>query len=433
MIMPSRKISEIIVTLKSLERDLSLCMRCGMCQSVCPLYRETRREPDVARGKIILVDALKNGVFEEIHGVLERLQRCLLCGACEANCPSGVKCLEIFIKARSILYAYEKLSLWERLFLRKILSAPERFHSVMNILALCQPLVFAGTDSDIGTVHARFPIAFFKNRHLMPLATTPFRDRISSLDIPAAVSHERVGIFVGCLIDRIFPSVAESMIEVLKIKKMGIFIPEDQVCCGIPAISLGDIDAFRSLIRQNVKAFSGKIDVLVTGCATCSMVIKKLWPLMVADESASVKESVYSLSGKLMDIVQFLATRFDFGESRRVSHAQRIKVTYHDPCHLKKSLGIWREPRGILKSLSGYEFVEMTESDSCCGFGGSFGLQYGDISESIGERKVTNIIQSGAEIVSTACPGCMLQIAGGLSKAGANVQVKHIVELFRGL
>ena len=430
MIMPSRRISEIIVTLRSIEKELSLCMRCGMCQSVCPLYRETRREPDVARGKIILVDALKNGVFEEIHGVLDRLQRCLLCGSCEANCPSGVKCLEIFIKARSILYAYEKLSFWDRLFLKKILSAPERFHNVMNILALCQLLVFAKTGSEIGTVHARFPIAFFKNRHLMPLATTPFRARISSLEIPAAAGQERVGIFVGCLIDRIFPSVAESMIEVFKFKKTGIFIPEDQVCCGIPALSLGDVGAFRALIRQNVKAFSGRIDVLVTSCATCSMVIKRLWPLMVADESASVKESVYSLSSKLMDIVQFLATRFDYRESKGASHAQGVRITYHDPCHLRKSIGIWREPREILKSLSSYEFVEMSESDSCCGFGGSFGLQYGDISESIGEKKVTNIIQSGAEIVSTSCPGCMLQIAGGLSKAGANIQVKHIVELF---
>jgi len=264
----------------------------------------------------------------------------------------------------------------------------------------------------------------------MPLATTPFRDRILSLDIPASASQERVGIFVGCLIDRIFPSVAESMIEVLKSKKVGIFIPEDQVCCGIPAISLGDVGTFKSLIRQNVKAFSGRVDVLVTGCATCSMVIKRLWPLMVADESASVKESVYSLSGKLMDIVQFLATRFDYRESKGASHTQGVRITYHDPCHLKKSLGVWREPRGILKSLSGYEFVEMPESDSCCGFGGSFGLKYGDISERIVERKVTNIIQSGAEIVSTACPGCMLQIAGGLSKSSGNVQVKHIVELF---
>ncbi|MEJ5301291.1 MAG: heterodisulfide reductase-related iron-sulfur binding cluster [Thermodesulforhabdaceae bacterium] len=185
------------------------------------------------------------------------------------------------------------------------------------------------------------------------------------------------------------------------------------------------------LVRQNLKAFSSRVDIIVTACATCSMTIKKVWPSVMSDESSTVKEAVHTLSGKLMDIVQFLAMGFarDVEKSRNVYQSSKTKVTYHDPCHLRKSLGIWKEPREILASLQEYEFVEMSEADSCCGFGGSFALKHGDISERIGDRKIGNIIQTGAEIVSTACPGCMLQIASGVSKAKASVQVKHIVEL----
>ncbi|MEJ5301292.1 MAG: (Fe-S)-binding protein [Thermodesulforhabdaceae bacterium] len=235
--MPNHKTSKIISMLQNLENDLSICMRCGMCQSVFSIYRETHREPDVARGKIILLDALKDGIFENARGVLKRLQRCLLCGACEASCPGGVKCLEIFFKARSILSYIEGLPIWERVFLRKIFSEPERFRNIMNFLALCQPLAVSKVSSSVGTVHARIPLPFFKNRDLMPLAEKPFKDRIQLLDISQKAGQPRVAIFIGCLVDRIFPSVAESMVEVLKTNQVWLFTPEDQVCCGIPALS----------------------------------------------------------------------------------------------------------------------------------------------------------------------------------------------------
>nr|HID58801.1 (Fe-S)-binding protein [Desulfobacterales bacterium] len=197
---------------KELEDQLVRCMRCGMCQAVCPLFSETRLEADVARGKLALLGGLIGEIFQNPEGVYERLNRCLLCGSCAANCPSGVDVLDIFMKARTILTDYMGLSGWKKVILRGILAHPKTFDRAMEWASMFQ-MVFTKPASDrLGTSCARFVSPLLAGRHLKPLASVPFHRAVPSVNTDPGPSGIKVGFFVGCLIDKMFPSIGEAVL-----------------------------------------------------------------------------------------------------------------------------------------------------------------------------------------------------------------------------
>lgn len=262
--------------MKELEDQLAVCTRCGMCQAVCPLFAQTGREPDVARGKLALLDGLSAEMFKNPRGVSERLSRCLLCGSCAANCPSRVNVLEIFIKARAILTRCMGLSPAKRLILRGMLARPERFDQISEWGARFQKLFTRPANNIIGTSRARFVSPLIGERHFKSLAPAAFHRIMPYLDTAPGSSGVSVAFYVGCLTDKVFPHVAQAAIHVLKHHGVGIFMPEGQACCGIPAISSGDMKTFDALVRHNMEKFDARnFDYLLTSCATCTFVIKK--------------------------------------------------------------------------------------------------------------------------------------------------------------
>ncbi len=414
---------------KELEDQLVVCMRCGMCQAVCPLFAETGREADVARGKLALLDGLIQEMFKDPKGVNERMMRCLLCGSCAYNCPSGVKVLDIFLKARAILVGYMGLHPAKRIVFRGMLSHPRLFDSLVQSAGRLQGIFVKPADDFLGTSCARFsfPLA---DRHLKTLAPVSFHSSVGRLDTNGA-SGLKVGFFVGCMIDKIYPNIAHAVLSALKHNGIGVLIPEEQGCCGIPALSSGDLKTFHKLMRHNLDRFSpADFDCLVTACASCTSTIKMLWPMFAGDLSEVEKSRMQELAGKTMDISQFLVERTGLIKAASSDEEEKTLITYHDPCHLKKSLGIAAQPRTLLRANSRYVFKEMSEADRCCGCGGSFNLQYYGISASIGKRKRDTIVESGCSTVATSCPACMLQISDMLSQAGERIQVKHAIEIY---
>ena len=237
---------------------------------------------------------------------------------------------------------------------------------------------------------------------------------------------------MGCLIDKIFPQVAQDVIDVLNHHEVGIFMPDVQGCCGIPAISSGDTETFHRLVRHNLEIFATeKFDYLVTSCATCTSTIKEIWPMMADKNSGYIQSRVETIAQKTLDIHQLLVSKVGLEKSKFEDRVDAVDVTYHDPCHLKKSLGVFVEPRALINANPGYRLKEMLESDWCCGLGGSFNLQYYELSTNIGKLKRDNIKASGCSIVTTGCPACMLQISDMLSKSGDNIVVKHPVEIYK--
>jgi glycolate oxidase iron-sulfur subunit len=428
---------KLLSLMKNLEEQLCTCIRCGMCQAVCPLFAETGRETDVARGKLALLDSLIKDFFEDANGVNNHLNKCLLCGSCAANCPSGVNVLEIFMKARVILADFIGLSPAKKIIFRGMLSHPETFDKLLEWGAQFQKIFTKPVNSIVGTSCARFGSPLLKGRHFKTLSQPPFHQIKSELDTLPGKSGLKIGLFVGCLIDKFFPSIAQAALNVLAYHGVGVFIPGFQGCCAIPAISSGDIKTFRQLVEYNLINFEQTpFDYLVTACATCTWTIKKIWPLLIRETQKAGPDKTYlaaraeNLAEKTMDISQFLVSKVGIKPFKNIIANRKPIVTYHDPCHLKKSLGVFKEPREIIRANPDYQLIEMDESDWCCGLGGSFNLKYYDISTGIGARKSSHIRKTGCSMVVTSCPACMLQLSDTLSRAGCRMTLKHPLEIY---
>ena len=420
--------------LRELDDQLVVCMRCGLCQAVCPLFAETGREADVARGKLALLDGLAQELFQNPQGVVARLNRCLLCGSCAANCPSGVKVLDIFIKARAILTGYLGLSPLKKVVFRGLLAKPGFFNTILAWGAKFQGIFVRPVDNLLGSSCSRFLSPLLRDRHFKPLAPVPWHRQVPSLDTLPGLAGKKVAFFVGCLIDKVFPQVAGDVLTILEHHGVGVYLPPGQACCGIPALSGGDTQTFDKLLRHNLELLKPEsCDYLVTACATCTSTLKKMWPLMASEYSEAEKAQISALANKTLDISQFLVEKVGLEPRNSRDVTDKVPLTYHDPCHLKKSLGVAAQPRALIQANPSYDLQEMAEADWCCGCGGSFNLQHYEVSASIGRRKRDNIAKSQCPVVATGCPACMLQLTDMLSQAGDPVQVKHAVEVYAEL
>ncbi len=422
-------VKKLAALVKELEDRLIVCMRCGMCQAVCPVFAETGREVDVARGKLALLEGLIREMFKDPRGVNRYLMRCLLCGSCASNCPSGVSALDIFLKARAILVAYMGLRPAGKVLFRGMLAHPRFFDRLVRSAARFQDFFVRPANDFLGTSCARFSFPF-SDRHIKAFAPVSFRSGVGRVDTIGA-STLKVLFFVGCMVDKIYPNIGHAVLSALKHNGAGVLVPGEQGCCGMPALSSGDLPTFLKLVRYHLDKFpTGDFDYVVSACATCAYTIKKLWPMFAGDLSGAERSQMNQLAGKAMDISQFLVDITGIVTAASSCRGEKALISYHDPCHLKKSLGIAAQPRKLLVANPGYVFKEMREADRCCGCGGSFNLNYYGISASIGRRKRDSILESGCTTVATTCPACMLQITDMLSQVAEPVKVKHAVEIY---
>ena len=414
---------------KALEDQLIVCMRCGLCQFACPLYAETGREADVARGKLALLSGLAEKMLEDPQGVRDRLDKCLLCGSCAANCPSGVKALDIFLKARAILAAYLGLSPLKKFIFRQVLAHPGLFDGLLALAPKFQWIFSQPVNNQLGSSCSRIqsPLG---DRHFRRPAPRPFHSLVQRRKTSPGKSGLTVAFFTGCLIDKLYPSIAQAAVKILEHHQVGYIIPDNQACCGIPALSSGDSRAFDQMLAHNLELYDPKdFDYLITACATCTSTIKKFWPSMAGDQLIGARRRIEAVASKTLDISQFLVEA-DLLPQDVLKNADPVAATYHDPCHLAKSLGASSQPRKVIQASPGYVLREMNEPDQCCGMGGSFNLQHYKISEAIGRRKWADISRTGCKIATSSCPACLTQIIDAASKAGSDVKVRHVIELY---
>jgi len=426
------KMEKLAGDVKILEEQISLCTRCGMCQASCPLYGKTFRESDVSRGKLALITGLIDQMFDDAKGVRDRLNRCLLCGSCAHKCPSRVDTVGIILKARSIIARYLGLPLAKKLIFKNLLANPVAFNRLMEAAAPFQKAFFREEKNFQETSCARIASPLLRGRHMVPMAEKPFSSQLTEMDFRENGKGVTVAFFVGCLIDKAFPNIAHSLVDVLAHFKARIIIPKDQGCCGIPALAAGDTRTFKKLVNFHVNLFSARpIDYLVTACATCSSTIIKQWPALVKEEvgHGGLLEKTLMLAEKTVDISWLLAKRFDLSSPFKGESYPGETITYHDPCHLRKTLGVFEEPRQVIQAC-GHKLVEMGSPDQCCGMGGSFNLDHYDLSSMIGKDKALDIMATGCTTVAASCPACMMQISDMLARQGARIRVKHPIEIY---
>jgi glycolate oxidase iron-sulfur subunit len=428
------KMAALIRLMKALEHQVDQCSRCGTCHSVCPVYGVTQTESDVARGKLMLLDGLMRAFFNRPAGVSEKLNQCLLCGSCAAACPRGVNTVEIFLTARIIIAGYKRFSPIKRAFFRKVLANPALFDRLAEHGARWQDLFLKHNHPGQGKSCANILSPPLSSRNIVPLAPAPFHSKSSM--ITKTGSGIKVALFVGCLIDKFYPHVADAIIRVLRHHGANVAIPKHQGCCGIPALSSGDHVAFGEMVAGHLNLFNpAGYDYLVTGCATCTATIKTLWPVFFNSRSASATPNQASMakriSEKTQDIHALLVNIMGVFPGGQQPLAPRAPVlTYHDPCHLRKTLGVFSEPRALISNSPAYRFTEMPDAQSCCGMGGSFNLSHYDLSGKIGEKKAANIEAVDAAVVATGCPACMMQLSDMIARRGKNIRVAHAIEIY---
>lgn len=409
--------------LKQLEdyrEEIEQCVKCGACRAHCPVFDAERREGRVARGKVALSQAVLDGEVALEEKVLEDLSQCLLCGSCCAQCPNKVPTEEIVAAARLRIAEQRGLSSFGKL-LTGVLKRPK----LMNLLArtggIFSTLLFKKLPKESG-LRLRFPAPYLeKGRTVPPIVSKPFRDRHPEV-IEGEPGQPTIAFFTGCGINFMYPEIGEVFLDVLKFMGVTVIIPKDQGCCGLPAVSAGAGETIEQLADQNLVALTRhKVDHIVTACASCNAGLGKIY--------ADLGEDFQDISEKTEDIFVFLARHGLPEKLAALPKAEkRLRVTYHDPCHLRTQ-GITKEPRQILQALPQVDYIEMAGAGTCCGLGGTYSVYHYETSKKIGAKKADNIEMSGAEIVATDCPGCIMQLQDSINHSGGTQRSMHILEL----
>ncbi len=415
-------------TMKELLEQAHKCVKCGTCMAQCPVYIETLEEPLVARGKISLIENVAEGDGEFNKRFSKILSQCLLCGTCAENCPNGVPADDIIRQARSLLVNDKGLPLPKKAIFQYLLDSTYLMPMLLKGGAALQGLFLKKVPEESG-LRMRFPLPYLdERRYIPPLAKDSFLEMRAGW-IRAEKEVMRVGLFVGCVTNYFFPDIGKAAVDVFVHRGISVYIPERQYCCGLPAFGSGDEETPESLARKNIEAFQEEgIEKIVAPCASCAAMLKLDYPHLF-EEANPFRTEAQAFADKVSDVSTILDRIPDPSPRKNGNGEKTRKVTYHDPCHLRRKLGIFREPRNVLKSLPGVEYVEMREANRCCGQGGSFNIANYDLSLKILDKKIQAITETGADIVTTSCSGCLLQLLDGMHQAGLKKDVKHLVEM----
>lgn len=425
-------------TLASWEKEVIRCIRCGACQSVCPVFKELQAEASVARGRVMLIRAVINKDLDLTDGFREKMSLCLMCKACVANCPSGVKVDKVVEAARAEIVRKQGLPFLKRVIFRFVLKNRWVFNFAMRMGSAFQGLVFRKGPHGQGML-PRMPLGLDRRRLLAPLAPQSFRSQYPEV-VKVEDAKKRVAFFTGCMINYIYTDTGRAVVNVLKRNGIEVVIPALQNCCGAPVRINGDYESARDMARANINVFlREQVDTVVVTCGTCGLTLKEEYAELLADDPVYA-EKAKKLGAKVQDITEVLVSLDGFRDKIQDEFQDKLldgtqgkglplKVTYHDPCHLVRGLKVKEQPRQIIRSIPGVEFVEMAKPDTCCGSGGSFSLYHYNISAKINDHKIEDIKQTGAEVLVTGCSACRMHIADGLSRQHAGVKVMHTVQL----
>ncbi len=399
------------------------CIRCGSCLNVCPVFRLVGGH---VFGKVYTggIGTILTAWFDELKKSEEIQGLCIQCGNCKQVCPGKINIPELIIEIRRRIAQQEGQPLMAKAMFA-VVNNRRLFHSILRTASAAQaPFARDGFIRHL----PMFLSKLTDFRSLPAIADVPFRDRVEKIEQPK--SNEKVAFYSGCLIDFAYPGMGEALVKILNKAGIEVLFPEAQTCCGAPARYSGAYEVAGQNAVDNINALLGeKSDYVVSACPTCTVALKHEF-LTTLESLGQIQwmDKAKELSAKTVDFSSFVKKLVDEGRLAFKEARQITKLTYHDSCHLKRTLNVFDEPRELLRK-SGHEVVEMFESDICCGMGGSYSLKLPEISAPILERKLKNIKATGVSVVAMDCPSCIMQIKGGFDKDGTSVRVKHTVEL----
>lgn len=418
-------------------REALQCIRCGACANVCPAYQVVGGHVfgHVYSGPIGIV------VTPFLHGMehaLDPQALCVSCNACETVCPAGIPLARMILDIRRQEIKNDGLP-WIKQTAIQALADPEGFGKKARFGSIAQVPMTGGGRFVQNPVLRHLPGIkdLFRWRSLPALARHPLRERFAKSTgqfaparaIPGSqVAGKRVVYFSGCMTDRLYPEMGEAVVRVLRALGCDVFFPPAQGCCGLPAMNAGDGDSARTMIEQTIQVLEGaQADYILSASASCVVSMLQDYPRMLRGEPAWL-ERAERLANRVVDFTSFLDREARLPDGA-LAGAAPLTITVHDSCQSHNCLGLKREPRHILEKVLGHTIVEMKESSACCGFGGSFSFEHPRVAERIARRKIGHVDETGAPIVVTDNPGCIMHLRGVVDASKRDLRVLHLAEV----
>ncbi len=409
------------------KKYLDDCVHCGFCLPACPTYVLWGEEMDSPRGRIYMIKKAAEGQAPLDERFRQHMDNCLGCMACLTACPSGVQYNKLIEPVRAQIERNLPRGLGERLFRRLLFATfphPRRLRLLALPLRVYQKCGFRSLVRSTG-ITKLLPKRLAAMEALLPDVPARLFERLAPMVRPRTTTRQRVGMLSGCVQQVFFSHVNAATIRVLAAEGCEVVIPREQSCCGALLLHSGMEADAAALARKMIAVFeTAKVDTVVINSAGCGSTMKEYGHLLRDDLAWAERAAAFSASCK--DISEFLCEL----PAQAPRHPLKLRVAYHDACHLQHAQGVREQPRRLLAGIPSLEVAEIPEASLCCGSAGVFNLLQPETASQLGSRKVDNLLSTGAQAVASANPGCLLQLTSGLRRRGLKTMPAfHMVEL----
>jgi len=402
------------------------CVHCGFCLPTCPTYVVLGNEMDSPRGRIYLMRSAAEGSVGITDSFVKHLDLCLVCRACETACPSGVQYGSLIEAARGQISRQYRASAMDRLlraFILGVFTDARRLSLLLGPMRLYQRLGIQRL------VRASGVLRWFGRWGAMEALMPPLPEARQAGGFPELTPavpprRGRVALLLGCAQHAFFPEVNLATARVLAANGFDVVAPRGQGCCGSLLVHEGERERGKALARKTIDVFEGTgADFIAINAAGCGSVMKEYGELLRDDPRYAERATAFGR--RVQDVSQILAAVGLTGPLQPLT----LRVTYHDACHLAHGQRVRDEPRSLLRAIPGLDLVELSEADFCCGSAGVYNLLHPEVAREFLDRKLDRLAQTGAQVVVSGNPGCLLQINLGLRQRGLPMRAAHTVEL----
>ena len=400
------------------------CVHCGFCLPVCPTYVLWGQEMDSPRGRIYLMKIASEGAAEMNSTWVSHFDTCLGCMACMTACPSGVDYGKLIEATRAQIERKTERSRGEKLhrrFMFETFTRPDRLRRMRLPLLAYQKSGLQAAVRGLGLLKL-LPKKVQAMEALLPKLGP--REAVAEVTPAEGTKRRRVGLLLGCVQREFYPQVNAATARVLAAEGCEVVAPREQPCCGALLVHAGEEAAAIELAKKTIEAFErANVETIVTNAAGCGSNVKEYGHLLRDEPGYAERAKVFA--AKCKDISEILAEL----EPRAKRNALKLRVAFHDSCHLQHAQGIRLQPRALLSGIPGLELAEIPEAAICCGSAGIYNLVQPDAANALGDRKAELIAPLKADVVTTGNPGCLMQLQASLARHGWKIPVVHTIQL----
>lgn len=406
------------------------CVHCGFCLATCPSYRVIGKEMDSPRGRIYLMDAINKNQAELNEATSQHFDSCLGCLACVSTCPSGVEYGKLIAATRPQVERNQPRSLSDKIIRKLIFNLfpyPQRLRPLLAPLYIYQK---SGIQNFIRTTNILKQIAprLGAMESILPKITLDsFQDKLPQVIPAQGKKRYRVGMILGCVQRLFFSPVNAATVRVLTANGCEVVIPNNQGCCAALPAHQGQEEQAQALAREMIDSFAGEeLDAVIINAAGCGHTLKEYDHIL--GEDSQYQERAKEFAKKVRDVQEFLV---EVGLTTKLYPLTdgELNLVYQDACHLLHGQKISLQPRQLLRQIPGVKLKEPIDAALCCGSAGVYNMLQPDVADELGQQKVTNLVNTGAELIASANPGCSLQIKKHLDLQGKKMDLMHPMEL----